>query len=207
MKLDPEDLRRHYAMLSDEALLDTNRSELVEIAQGVYDEELARRQLRPARRADKQPDDKHGELGEEEDAEFESGLEPDWLPEAACAITFDASPGHDTAPDADNARTALEAVGIPCYIDRRKVDPPSVKPEPHYTYNIMVPGKFNLQAVSALDHAIYNPEMEAQYRAHFESLSDEELRAVDPEVLMAGLTDRIERLTRAYNEERARRHL
>jgi hypothetical protein len=32
-------------------------------------------------------------------------------------------------------------------------------------------------------------------------LSYEELKAVDPEVLFGGLRDRIERVTRAYNEE------
>ena len=43
MPLDPEYLRHHYASLSDEALLELDRSELVETAQKCYDEELIRR--------------------------------------------------------------------------------------------------------------------------------------------------------------------
>jgi hypothetical protein len=56
-----------------------------------------------------------------------------------------------------------------------------------------------------LDKEIFNAEIEAEYRTHFEQLSDEELRAVKPEVLLAGLSDRIERLTKAYTEEMERR--
>ena len=41
----PEDFRRHYTALSDEALLQINRSELVNMAQKAYDEELGRRNL------------------------------------------------------------------------------------------------------------------------------------------------------------------
>ena len=36
-------------------------------------------------------------------------------------------------------------------------------------------------------------------------LSDEELRALNPEDICAGLLDRVERLTRVYTEEIARR--
>ena len=45
MPTDPEYLRRHYASLSDEALLEMDRSELVETAQKCYDDELQRRKL------------------------------------------------------------------------------------------------------------------------------------------------------------------
>ena len=44
MQLKIEDLRRHYASLSDEALRAINRTELVEIAQQCYDQELAQRE-------------------------------------------------------------------------------------------------------------------------------------------------------------------
>ena len=43
MQIDPEEFRRHYASLSDEALLDIDREELVDVAQQCYDEELAQR--------------------------------------------------------------------------------------------------------------------------------------------------------------------
>jgi hypothetical protein len=45
MQVDPEDFRRRFADLSDDALLEVNRDELVEIAQDLYDAELERRGL------------------------------------------------------------------------------------------------------------------------------------------------------------------
>jgi hypothetical protein len=41
MPIDPEEFRRHFDSLSDEALLEIDRDELVEVAQQCYDEELA----------------------------------------------------------------------------------------------------------------------------------------------------------------------
>jgi PhnB protein len=43
-----EDFRRQYAGLSDEALLDVDRQDLVELARTCYDEELSRRKLKAA---------------------------------------------------------------------------------------------------------------------------------------------------------------
>ena len=48
MKLSAEDLRRQYADLSDDALLEVDRQDLVELARTCYDEELARRNLKAA---------------------------------------------------------------------------------------------------------------------------------------------------------------
>ena len=45
MQIDLEDFKRHYAMLSDDALLEINRSELVDAARVCYDAELAERTL------------------------------------------------------------------------------------------------------------------------------------------------------------------
>jgi hypothetical protein len=39
------DVRKHVALLSDEALLEVNREDLTEAAQGIYEEEVARRGL------------------------------------------------------------------------------------------------------------------------------------------------------------------
>jgi hypothetical protein len=69
----------------------------------------------------------------------------------------------------------------------------------------MVPGRWMLEAQSVLDQGIFNQEVEDQWKAHFQMLSDEELRAVDPQVLFGGLRDRIERVTRAYRDELAQR--
>ena len=48
MKVSVEDIRRQYASLSDDALLDDDRRDQVDLARTCYDEELARRQLKAA---------------------------------------------------------------------------------------------------------------------------------------------------------------
>lgn len=48
MNVTAEDFRQRFELLSDEALLDTNKDELIEIARQCLDEEIARRGLNPA---------------------------------------------------------------------------------------------------------------------------------------------------------------
>jgi hypothetical protein len=48
LEITAEDFRRHFDLLSDQALLATNRDELVEVARACYDEELEKRGLAPA---------------------------------------------------------------------------------------------------------------------------------------------------------------
>ena len=69
----------------------------------------------------------------------------------------------------------------------------------------MVPGARNLEAASALAMAIDNPQEGEMWRAHFEELSDEELRVLKFDAVCAGLRDRLARLKRAYDDEVARR--
>jgi hypothetical protein len=45
MQIDPEDFKRHYALLSDDALLEINADELVDAARPYYDAELTERNL------------------------------------------------------------------------------------------------------------------------------------------------------------------
>jgi hypothetical protein len=174
-------------MLSDEALIALDRSELIEDAQPYYDHEIRQRGLTPEDSADLPGD---------------AGPKPNWLDEAACVAEFG---GMNSTSDAQNARDVLENLRIPCYVQMQESDPASDRRRSHYEFRLLVPGKFNLEAVSVLDKEIFNAELEAEYRTHFEQLSDEELRAVKPEILLAGLSDRIERLTRAYTEEIERR--
>src|SRR5580765_5184525 len=65
MKVSAEDFRRQYAGLSDEALLEVDRRDLVELARGCYDEELARRQLKASSPAAAASAAKSHEEGEE----------------------------------------------------------------------------------------------------------------------------------------------
>ena len=45
MEIDPQELRRHYAELSDDGLLSINRNDLTELAQQYYDAEVGGRDL------------------------------------------------------------------------------------------------------------------------------------------------------------------
>ena len=51
MRPDPDELRRYYASLSDDALLEIERNDLTEVAQACYDAELAERGLNFSRTA------------------------------------------------------------------------------------------------------------------------------------------------------------
>src|ERR1039458_9723121 len=91
MKVSMEDFRRQYAGLSDEALLDVDRQDLVELARVCYDEELARRQL-------KTPAPEHAPEPHGESEEF------------AVAETY------ESQEDARLARELLRAAGIRAHL-------------------------------------------------------------------------------------------
>jgi hypothetical protein len=212
MKLNVDDLRRHYASLSDEALRAINRTELVEIAQQCYDQELAQRAplikpeiaSRPAFRV--QAEDVELDPGEEwKDSEIVDSEEPpDWSTDADCVCTFAARPGDKSASEAENVRAILAAAGIPCYVALRTLD---YEPSPGRLseYRVEVPGGMNLEATSVLDKEIYNPEFEAVWRTHLEVLTDEQFFELKRETILGGLLDRMERIERVYDEEVARR--
>jgi len=90
LQVDLDDFRRRYAELSDEALLDLNRDDLVDLARDCYDAELARRGLHRDSPPPAEVED-HGELVEA--ARFSSSSE------------------------ADLARALLESAAIPCYME------------------------------------------------------------------------------------------
>jgi PhnB protein len=96
MKVTAEDFRHQYADLSDEALLDVDRQELVELARQCYDEELARRKLKAAAPA---PEAKHAP---------EPHGEPE---ELVVAETYES---HESAR---LARELLRTAGIPAHLD------------------------------------------------------------------------------------------
>jgi hypothetical protein len=213
MRIDPEELRRHYAMLSDGALLELNRAELTDLAKPIYDSEMAQRNLRPGQRL---------EVLDEEEEEFqESGIgaameleyarqdepEPDWLEDAACACAFAARSKEADVPIAARAQAALRAAGIPCHLALHEEEPPPRDAKPQYSLRAMVPGSDVLHAMSIVDEHVLNEEHENEWRTTLESLSDKDLQALDPDVFCAGLRDRIARLTHAYEEEMAHRRL
>jgi hypothetical protein len=221
MPADPKYLREHYASLSDDALLEIKRADLVETAQQCYDDEIGRRNLAPrrgARKAAAPPSipvpresfDESEEMdGPEMDEEPEPQRdEPDWLDDAAEVLSRTDTPGAAPADDMANAQEALEAAGIPCYLDLAEIpEDNNPSPPPTHVWRLRVPGNLNLRATSILERDIFNHEFEAQWKAHLETLSDDELRGMQPEVAFCGLFDRVERVTSAYAEELSRRRL
>lgn len=205
MQVDPEYLRQHYASLSDEALLEIDRAELVEIAQGCLDYEIRQRGL-----------DSGGEALLVADEKLETDNEPSgdgdipgWLEEGAEVYSAVVRRGAIDAPDAMvDARDVLEAAGIPCHLDMCEEQPPADRsPEPTHRWRLTVPGQFAFRATSVLDRDIFNADFEAAWRTHLEALSDQEVRAMNPQLVFCGLFDRMERVTRAYREELSRRGL
>ena len=191
MQVDLEDLRRHYASLSDEALLALDRNDLTPVAQSCYDAELAQRGLVS------EDFESSDELNSGGTLEIDSEADLNWLDDAACACVF------STASEAAEACDALRQAGIPCSVSKHEMDPPADHSQQEYS--VMVPGALNLQATSVLDVEIFNPKLEADWIAHFEALSDDDLGALSAEIICAGLLDRVKRLKRAYNQEIARR--
>ena len=203
MRIDPEDFRRHYAMLSDEALFALNRHELIEMAQACYDEEVARRKTAQEHEAESHNID--FPVDEEDEFDLDTPA-PDWLDDAACACTFTVNPGATNPPDLAKVQQVLRTAGIPCHITMNEIEEaPKAASQVRHEYCLMVPGALNLNATSVLDRDLFNVEQEADWRSHLEGLSDEELRSVSPEIICAGLLDRAARLKKVYQEEAARR--
>jgi hypothetical protein len=98
MQVDPEDFKRHYALLSDDALLEIDRDELVETARVCYEAELAERNLiRPdAEENASSPD----HPGDEVPGQTEGGLQ--------LVATF------LSMEEANFARGLVQSADIPC---------------------------------------------------------------------------------------------
>jgi hypothetical protein len=191
MPVDVKYLREHYASLSDEALSAIDRTELVNEAQQCYDQEFARRkQSRSA-----------VEASESSDVD-----QADWLDEAAEVYARSAHSGSAPASDVLDAEQALEAAGIPCQLELTEEEI-STAPAATHRWRVLVPGNLNVHATSVLEREIFNAEFEAGWKMHLETLSDEDLRAMTPQETLCGLFDRVERATKAYEEEIARRGL
>jgi hypothetical protein len=107
-----------------------------------------------------------------------------------------------------DARGALEAAGIPCHLEVSEIhEEESTGPRITHRWRLMVPGHLNLPATSVLEREISNQEFEAGWREYLGTLSDDELSAMALQSALCGLFDRVERATRAYKEEIARRGL
>jgi hypothetical protein len=212
MRIDPEDLRRHYASLSDEALRSLHRGDLTEIARPIYDQELARRRESPPPPEIVADDDDAGFAASdemEEDLEIDDGPTPDWLDDAACAcsILMPAQARLTEVPTAVRARAVLRANRIPCHIAMMHEEPARVETSAQRYLRLRVPGALAIHATSVLDRDLFNEDQEAEWRTTLETLTGEELLELDPDIFCAGLLDRVARLKKAYQDEMSRRGL
>jgi hypothetical protein len=134
-----EDFRRHFGMLSDEALLATRREDLVESAQECYDDELSRRGLSTGA---------SGEISEDAEAEAApSGDEP------VSIATF------MVAEEASLARGLLRSASIPSHLANEYTGLGGFQLE------LMVPASFVEQALEVLGAEISEEELAAQAEA------------------------------------------
>jgi len=205
MKPDPAYLRQHYGSLTDEALLEIDRSDLVEIARKVYDAEISRRGLdrpRPARAVAVEPGGDPVEESELLDIEET----PDWLPDGAEVYSVVDHPGWHSEERVANAQAALKAARIPSWAEMVEITPEERAPEVNtHRWRVVVPWQQSFLAGNVLDREFSNSDFEAGWRAHLEACSDHELPAMNPKVVFCSLIDRIERVTKVWEEEIARR--
>jgi hypothetical protein len=213
MRINQEDLRCHYESLSDEGLLEIDRSDLAPLAQGIYDQEIARRGLAHPRKQEQEEEAYHRPLpvfkpaknwdpAGELDAGTDDGPPPDWLEDAACPWSAYIHPDADYLGTGAEVQTALRDAGIP---NRIVVKPPEPEPTPRSLYCVMVPGELGTRAYSVVERKVFNRQAEAEWRSQLHSFSDEQLRALNPDDFWGALLDKAERIKRAYLDEIAQR--
>jgi hypothetical protein len=195
--MDLENLRRQYASMTDEALLEINSGELVDAAYEVLKQELRSRGLQPAEREDHQASESEFDLPEG------SSDVPDWLEEAV--TVYSEMIGRNDQARMREAVAILVGSGIGCYTKvSEDTDGAGAR---RSSCDLLVPFNQQLQAVSILDKKLFNAQHEADWKGHFQTMTDDELLALDEDALVAGLRDRADRLIRAWEDELLKRGL
>lgn len=207
MRIDRRELGRHYASLTDEALLSMNPEELTETARTIYDEEVARRGLKEEIAAVEAIDTSPRNLTGINDLLDGEHVEPEWLENAVCICSYVISHGSDSVERASLAQTVLQKAGIPSHLVKGKETPDDDSAPERDIVNVMTPVGSSLHAISILDRDLFNEEHEAEWRHHLKAFSDKDLLALDPELCCAGILDRAARMKRACAEEISRRGL
>jgi hypothetical protein len=216
MRIDPKDLRDRYESLSDEGLLDIERSDLTPVAQGIYDQEIARRGLdNPSEQEEERDRDGYHrplpvvEQGADWDfanqlSDAGDGPPPAWLEDAACSWSAHIYPNVDYIGTGAEVQTALREAGIPsCTV----VKPPEPEPPPRSLYCVMVPGHLATRACAVIERSVLNRMAVAEWRSQLQEFSDEQLRALNPDDFWGVLLDKADRMKRAYLDEMKRRNL
>jgi hypothetical protein len=207
MRIDRRDLGRHYASLNDEELLSLKREDLTEVAQVIYDLEIASRGLRKTPASDFAEGKVEASFKERNERNEEEYSESDWYQDEALACSFPDTQGNNAAERAAKARDALKTAGIPSQLRVVRDQDHGNEPPGYSEWKVYVPIGLAMHAASILDRDMFNEEYELQWRDHLCILSDKDLLLLDPDILCAGLLDRVDRVKKVYAEEMAKRKL
>ena len=183
MIITPEQLRQHYASLSDDELLAMNRDDLTEVAAKVYDLEMGRRALTPVE--DEESIEGNHSFRPSSAETTEATDEEDSTDEKFVAGTFVDHSGNSAAADAEDARRALRASGIPCELEVQDSPAETTYSERQVAYHVVVPAEFTLQATSVLDKEVFNPRIAEEWRTHLSGLTDNQLLALNIDTICA----------------------
>ena len=149
MDVSLDDFRRHFGILSDDALLATRREDLVESAQQCLDEELSRRGLLT------------GESDSGAAAAESAEAEPDSAGGEPVSIAT-----YTVAEEASLARGLLRIASIPCHLANEYTGLGGFQLE------LMVPAAYVEQALEVLGAEISDEELAAQAEAAGEPESE-----------------------------------
>lgn len=144
MQIDPEDFKRHYALLSDDALLEINRGELVDAARPYYDAELAQRKLAPPEAGE---NSSSPDRGDETPSQTEGG------PQLVATFL--------SLEEANFARGLLQSADIPCSFENNQAAAWSGIGE----LRLMVPASAYDRACEILETEISEEDLIAQAEA------------------------------------------
>ena len=204
MPIEAEQLRKHYASLSEDQLTDLDRNELTEIARKCYDEEIKRRGI-SFHLADSVDGDSTAIPPHDGDRRrFTEPKDDEFF--QMCGFA-EVNNGQSATLDTAEARDALEAAGIPCRVDVARIEPEPDNSPAYTEYRVLVPSSLMLHARSVLDQQVFNPKEEADWKTHLESLTNDQLLQLNEDDICAGLLDRASRLRKAYVDEIRRRKL
>jgi hypothetical protein len=146
VQIDPEDFKRHYALLSDDALLEINSDELVDAARPYYDAELAERKL-----AQPDSEDHPAPVSAHTDEQAADGLQ--------LVATF------LSLEEANFARGLLQSADIPCSFENEQAAAWSGVGE----LRLMVPAAAYERACEILESEISEEDLIAQAEAATEA--------------------------------------
>jgi Putative prokaryotic signal transducing protein len=135
-----DDFRQHFELLSDEALLETSREDLVEAAKAVYDEELERRGLNTT-------------VTEEPGEPMPDAVAPQEGADLALVATY------NVLEEASLARGLLQSAEIPYVMQNDYSALGGI------ALRLLVPQQYEEQAIEILQHEISEEELAAQAEA------------------------------------------